>query len=150
MLKIIRSPDKLALNKNNNSRLASIRNNNSKPASRRNNGDGKVNRFGVNRNDVKHTKKLEKLFESGKSKSEKMSKSWKLAKLGKKLSKNKNLTNSNTMEDRLKFLTSNARITFNRLWLTFTEAPILWHFDLKCHIWIETDTLCYTIDRVLS
>ena len=36
--------------------------------------NGKVNGFGVGANDVKHTKKLEKLSKLGKSKREKMSK----------------------------------------------------------------------------
>ena len=39
---------------------------------------------------------------------------------------------------------------FNRLRLAFTKTPILWHFDPKCHIWIETDALGYAIGSVLS
>ena len=52
--------------------------------------DGKVDRFGVGRNGVKHTKKSGKLFKLEKSQSEKMSKSRNLAKSGKKLSKSGN------------------------------------------------------------
>ena len=58
------------------------------------------------------TRKLSKL---GKSKSEKISKSWNSAKSGKKLSKNGTSTNFDATEDRLKFLTPNARIAFNCL-----------------------------------
>ena len=32
----------------------------------------------------------------------------------------------------------------------FIEAPILNHFDLKCHIQIETDALGYAIGRIFS
>ena len=94
--------------------------------------------------------KTRKLSRSGKSKSEKTSKSQNLAKSGKKLLKNENSTNSNAMEDGSKFLTSNARTTFNRLRLAFTEVPILWHFDPEYHIWIETNALGYAISEVLS
>ena len=45
--------------------------------------DGEMDRFGVDGNGVKYAKKSRKLFKSGKSKSEKMSKSQNLAKLGK-------------------------------------------------------------------
>ena len=49
-----------------------------------------------------------------------------------------------------KFLTPNARIVFNYLWLAFIKAPILWHFDPKYHIWIETDALSYAIGGMLN
>ena len=48
------------------------------------------------------------------------------------------------------YLTSEARLAFTQLRKAFTKAPILRHFDLKCHIRIETDALGYTIGRVLS
>ena len=79
-----------------------------------------------------------------------MSKSQNLAKSGKKLIKSGNSTNFNIMEDGPKFLTLDAKIAFNCLWLVFTKASILRHFDLKCHIWIETDALSYAIGGVLS
>ena len=94
--------------------------------------------------------KSQKLSKSRKSKSEKTSKSWNLAKLRKKLSKSGNSTNFDATEDGPKFLTPDARTAFNRLRLAFTKAPILRHFDLECHIWIETDVLGYVIDGVLS
>ena len=125
MLKTTGSPDKPVSGKNNSNKSTSSKNDNNKPAFRKNNSDGKVNRFGVGRNDVKHTKKSGKLFKSGKSKSKKTSKSQKLAKSGKKLSKGGNSTNFNAMEDKPKFLTPNARTTFNRLWLAFTKALIV-------------------------
>ena len=88
-------------------------------------GDGKVNRFGVSKNDVKHAKKSGKLFKSEKSKSKKTFKSQNSAKSRKKLSKSGNLTNFDAIEDGPKFLTPNAKTTFNRLRLAFTEALIL-------------------------
>ena len=48
------------------------------------------------------------------------------------------------------YLTPNARQTFIQLRQTFTKALILWHFDPKCHIQIETDALGYAIDKVLN
>ena len=77
--------------------------------------DGKIDRFDVGRNGIKHAKKSEKLSKSGKSKSEKKSKSQNLAKLRKKLSKIGNLTNFNATKDEPKFLTLDTRTTFNCL-----------------------------------
>ena len=150
MLKMTGSLDKPVSSRNNGSRSAFSRNNNSKPASRKNNGNGKIDRFGVGGNGVEYAKKSGKLSKLGKSKSEKTSKSQNLAKSKKKLSKSGNSTNSDAIKDKPKFLTPDARAAFNRLQLAFTEAPILWHFDLECHIWIETDALGYAIDEVLS
>ena len=48
------------------------------------------------------------------------------------------------------FLNPDTREAFNQLRQVFTEAPILRHFDLKCHIRIETDALGYAIGGVLS
>ena len=73
-----------------------------------------------------------------------------MAKLGKKLSKNRNSTNFNTTKDRPKFLTPNAKTAFNCLRLSFTKAPILQYFDLKCYIQIENDALSFAIDGVLN
>ena len=91
-----------------------------------------------------------KLSKSGKSKSEKTSKSENLAKSGKKLSKSGNSTNFDATEDGPKFLTSDAKTAFNRLWLAFIEVPTFWHFDPECHIRIETDASGYAIGSVLS
>ena len=89
-----------------------------------------------------------------------MAKSLKLSKSenlkGKKLAKSKkpsksgNLPNFDAKKASPSFLISEARSAFNCLWLTFTKAPILWHFNPKCHIWIETNVLGYAIDDVLS
>ena len=94
---------------------------------------------------------------SGKSKSQKTSKSQKLSKSGKskgekskKPSKSRNWPNFSVIETRPSFLTPGARENFNRLWLAFTEALILWHFNPECHIWIKTDALSYAISGVLS
>ena len=72
MLKIIGLPDKPTPNKNNGSRLIFNKNNNSRPTSRRNNSNGKVDRFGIDRNDMGYAKKLGKLSKSKKLKSEKI------------------------------------------------------------------------------
>ena len=79
-----------------------------------------------------------------------MSKSWNLAKSGKKLSKNGNSTNFDVTRDGPKFLTPNAKIAFNCLRLAFTKALIFWRFDPECHIWIEIDALGYAISEMLS
>ena len=150
MLKTIESLDKLASSRNNGNKSAFSRNDDSKLVSEKNNGNNEVDRFGISKNDVEYTKKSEKLFKAEKSKSKKTSKSWKLsksrkskskktskswnlAKSEKKLLKSRNSTNFDAMETKQKFLTLDARTAFNRLWLAFTKAPILWHFDLKCY-----------------
>ena len=125
MLKITRLPNKLAPSKNDGSRSASSKNDNSRPASKNNDSDGEVEGFDVSENGIKYIKKSRKLFKSRKSKSKKMSKSRNLAKLGKKLSKSGNSTNSNATKDGSKFLTPNAKIAFNRLRLAFTKTLIL-------------------------
>ena len=48
------------------------------------------------------------------------------------------------------FLTPSAREAFNQLRQAFTKAPILRHFNLECHIRIETNASGYAIGRVLS
>ena len=161
MLKTTGLLDEPASSRNNGSRSASSRNDDNRPASGRNYGNGEVDRFSVNGNGVEHAKKSgksksektsksRKLSKSGKSKGEKTSKSRNLAKSGKKLSKSENSTNSNAMKDGPKFLTSDARTAFNRLRQVFTEALILRHFDSECYIWIEIDALGYAISGVLS
>ena len=83
------------------------------------------------------------------SKVQKFSKSQQWAKF-KKPSKSRNSPNFCATGPGPSFLTPEARSGFNRLRLAFTEATILWHFDLECHIWIETDTSGYPIGGVLS
>ena len=48
------------------------------------------------------------------------------------------------------YLTLGAKQAFTQLRKAFTKAPILRHFDLECHIRIETDASGYAIDRVQS
>ena len=48
------------------------------------------------------------------------------------------------------FLTPKARLAFTKLRQTFVKAPILYHFDPKCHIQIKTDLFEYTIGKILS
>ena len=45
---------------------------------------------------------------------------------------------SSRAADNSSFLTSEAKLAFLRLRQAFTEAPILYHFDLECNIQIET------------
>ena len=73
-----------------------------------------------------------------------------MAKSEKKLSKNENSTNFDTIKTGQKFLTFDARIVFNHVWLAFIQVPILQHFDLEYHILIGTNVLGYVIDKVLS
>ena len=100
---------------------------------------------------------------SRKSKGHKMSKSQKSAKSqklsmprkskGEKLkkpSKSGNSPNFDVKNSGPSFLTPKARSAFNRLWLAFTKALILWHFDPKYHIQIKTDALGYAIGDMLS
>ena len=71
----------------------------------------------------------------------------------KKLKNNKSeiLTRTNLgITEESMFLTPGAREAFNQLRQTFTEAPILWHFDPECHIRIETNASGYAIGGVLS
>ena len=109
------------------------------------NGNGEVVGFGVGGGGGDELAK-----KSGKSKGQKTSKSRKLAKLGKNLSKSGNLPNFGATEAGPSFLTPEARSAFNRLRLAFTEAPILQHFDPECHIRIKTDASGYVISSVLS
>lgn len=48
------------------------------------------------------------------------------------------------------YLTLNARVAFTQLRYAFIEALILYHFNLKLYIRIETNATSYTISRVLS
>ena len=70
--------------------------------------------------------------------------------ISKKLSKNRNLPKSNNKNNESSFSIPEARVVFNCLRLAFTKAPIFWHFDLKCHIWIKTNALGYAISEMLS
>ena len=82
-------------------------------------GDNKINGYGINDNE-KIAKKSEKsknqnLFKSRNLKSEILFKSLKLAKLEKKLSKSRNLSNFGIIKIEPKFLTLDTRIAFNCL-----------------------------------
>ena len=98
----------------------------------------------VNGDGIKIAKK------SGKSKGQKISKSQKSSKSEKNPSKSGDSPNFGATESGASFLTPKARSPFNRLWLAFTKAPILCHFNPECHIWIKIDALGYTIGGMLS
>ena len=146
ILKMTKSPYKLALSKNNGSKSTFSKNSDSKPTSEKNDSNNELDRFGDDA--VEHTKNSRKSKGKKSAKSRKLSKS-KDKKL-KKPSKSRNLLNFNATMTGPSFLTFDAKIAFNCLWLAFIEAPILRHFDWKCYIWIETNALRYSIGRVLS
>ena len=117
-----------AYSRNNNSKSASNKNNSNKPASRENDGNTKIDEFGGD--GMEYTKKSEKskkLSKSKKSKSKKLAKSKKLLQSG-------NLPKFHAKKIGPRFLTSDAKTTFNCLRLAFTKALILWHFNQECHI----------------
>ena len=62
----------------------------------------------------------------------------------------KNLSKSKKTVRSLDFLTPGAKLAFTKLKQTFFKALILHHFELKRHIWIETDVSGYAISKVLS
>ena len=113
------------------------------------NGNCKVVGFGVNNSDKEFAKKSRKLSKGLKLSKSGNSKGKKLAK-SKKPSKSGNSPYFNTKEAGPSFLIFEARAAFNRLWLAFTKASILQHFDPECHIWIETNALSYAIGGILS
>ena len=167
LLKITRLPNEPASSRNDGSRPTSSRNDGSRPTSSRNDGsrpvsnrnnsnmlasgrnNGNIEVDGFDGDGVGHARKSGKL--------KKLSKSRKLSKSGKskgeklkKPLKSGNSSNFDITEVRPSFLTPGTREAFNCLRLAFTKAPILWHFNLKCHIWIETNELSYAISSMLS
>ena len=52
---------------------------------------------------------------------------------------------SENLNKAMLYPTSNAKQVFTQMREAFTKAPILWHFDLECHIRIEIDALDYAI-----
>ena len=105
---------------------------------------------GVDSGSMEIAKKSRKSKGQKTSKSQKLAKSRKSSKSGKNSSKSGNSPNFGATESGPSFLIPEARSAFNRLWLAFTKAPILCHFDPECHIWIETDVFGYAIGGVLS
>ena len=59
------------------------------------------------------------------------------------------LTTKN-LNSAMDYLTAEARLAFTQWRKALTKAPILWHFDPKCHIRLETGVSGYAIARVLS
>ena len=104
----------------------------------------------VGSDSIKHAKKSRKSKAQKLLKSPKLSKSWKSAKSKKKLSKSWNSLNFNAKENEPSFLTPKAKMAFNYLKLAFIKALILWYFDLKYYIQIETDVSGYVMSGMLS
>ena len=61
-----------------------------------------------------------------------------------------NTKNSVKAARKSNYLTLYVKKAFNHLQHTFTQAPILQHFDSKRHIRIETEASSYAIGKVLS
>ena len=68
----------------------------------------------------------------------------------KKTSKSKNLSKSKKTVGSSDFFTSGAKLMFIKSKQAFFKAPILYHFNLECHIQIETDASGYAIIKILS
>ena len=146
---ILKTTNKPASSRNDGSRSATSKNNDSRPASRKNDGNSEVD--GFSGDGMEYAKK------SGKSKAQKSAKFRKLSKSGKskckkskKPPKSENSSNFDAKDTQPSFLTPEARSAFNRLWLAFIEAPIIWYFDLECHIQVKIDASGYAIGSVLS
>ena len=65
-------------------------------------------------------------------------------------SKSKNLVKSKKTVKYLDFLTPRAKPAFTKLRQAILKTPILYHFNPKRHIWIETDASGYAIGGVFS
>ena len=50
----------------------------------------------------------------------------------------------------LEFFIVRARRVFTKLRQAFIKVLIIYYFDLKVYIWIETDVLSYVTDRILN
>ena len=68
-------------------------------------------------------------------------------KRGRKTSKNLSKSKKTIGSD---FFIPKARLAFTKLKQAFVKALILYHFDLECHIQVETDVLGYAISGVFS
>ena len=103
-------------------------------------------------NEVDGIEDGDKLIEKNRklSKTGKLFKSQKSAKSRKKLSKIENLSNFDAEKNGPSFLTFDIRIIFYHLWLTFTKASILQHFDPGYYIEIKIDASDYAISDMLN
>lgn len=60
------------------------------------------------------------------------------------------LRNTKIMSSKVGFFTLKACLNFTQLRKIFTKTPILYYFDLKYYIQIETNTSDYAIKCILS
>ena len=67
-----------------------------------------------------------------------------------KMSKSKTLFKCKKTVGFSDFLTPRAKLSFTKLRQAFFKAPILYYFNPKCHIRIETDISGYALGEVLS
>ena len=65
-----------------------------------------------------------------------------------KISKSKNLSKSKKIIRFSDFLTFGAKLAFIKLRQAFFRTPILYHFNLECHIRIEIDVSEYAMNGV--
>ena len=67
-----------------------------------------------------------------------------------KMSKSKKSFKSKKAAGSSDFFIPGARLAFTKLRQALLKAPIFYHFNLKHHIWIETNALGYAIVVILS
>ena len=68
----------------------------------------------------------------------------------KNLSKSKKSSKSKKTVRSSNFFIFRARLVFTKIRQVFVKAPILYHFDPKHYIWVETDVSGYAIGVILS
>lgn len=64
------------------------------------------------------------------------------------ISSDKLIVETNGKDRRTEYITLGAKLSFIKLKQAFITAPILHHFDPKCHVRIETDMSDYAIDGI--
>lgn len=72
----------------------------------------------------------------------------KVGEVERNLSKGENLSKVNPFKT--SFLIAKASVAFSRLWKTFIERSIFYHFHLEHHIWIETHASGFAIAGILN
>ena len=112
-------------------------------------GVGGDSRIGRDRNKHNKSEIDDGEISSGKINNEVGKKDQKTSK-SKNLFKSKKSSKSKKVIGSLDFLIPRAKLAFIKLRQVFLKALIPYHFDLECHIRIETDASGYVIGRILS